>query len=796
MEKRIDKNYIDLISEMYYDKDMFLKPTESLTRNVTFQVTDLCDLCCSYCLTGDTEILMSDLTTKPIKDVVVGDKVLGVKEYRDGDTKENLYEATVLNTFEREAETLNITCQNGNSINITSNHKILNRRNNWDNRYDWKEAGKLKPGQDMFYTKIVNPVEEYTPPIFDDNYKIGYVVGMFKGDGSVKKYLYTRPEGTYYTYKIRLAVKDMEIIYRTKNYLDYLGIETYTKKFLVSKKYNIYNDAIFANTQKVYNQINKLYDDNFLKNTATSYYQGFLAGIYDAEGSLKSGNGYCIRITNTDPDIIKEIENGLKRLEINYVVENAGRTINKEHKWTIRIADKDNVDMKFKFLKSVENAIQRKSYYELKNRRSVYRTKVANIQKNKNITKVYNIETTTRTYVANGFIVHNCYEVNKGKRFMSKETAKKAVDLLFKMYYDDNGEFINKKTRAVILDFIGGEPLLAIDIIDYTCTYFVHKCLELNHPWLYTWRATMTTNGTHYFDNRVQAFLKKFGDNVSFSVTIDGPKEAHDSCRIHPNGKGSFDEAYAALKHYNANYRQELGTKVTIAPGNLKDINKIIDFFINEGMKVIHANCVYEEVWTIEQAQIFYKELKIMADKLLERNDDTTVSLFVERQFVPLPETENKSWCGGGGRMLAFDPAGKAYPCLRYMESSLGKDREPLIIGSVDGLFTNKYEKEIKQMLDSINRRTESDDECYNCPIASGCSYCIAYNYQLGGLPIRRNKNICWMHKARALANVYYWNKWYKLNGIKSKFYMYLPKEDALKIVDENEYNMLVELSK
>lgn len=796
MEKRIDKSYTDFISEMYYDPSVVLKPNESLTRNVTFQVTDSCDLNCKYCLTGDTEILMADLTTKPIKDVVIGDKVLGVEEYRNGSTQERLYEATVLNKFEREAETLNITCENGNSINITPNHKVLNRRNNWNNCYDWKEAGKLKPGQDMYYTKIVNPVEEYTPPVFDDNYKIGYVVGMFKGDGSVKKYLYTRPDGTYYAYKIRLAVKDMEIIYRTKNYLDYLGIETYTKKFLISKKYNIYNDAIFANTEKVYNQINKLYDDNFLKNTATSYYQGFLAGIYDAEGSLKSGKGYCIRITNTDPDIIKEIENGLKKLEINYVVENAGRTINKEHKWTIRIADKNNIDMKFKFLKSIENAIQRKSYYELKNRRSVYRTKVVNIQKNESITKVYNIETTTRTYVANGFIVHNCYQQNKGKRFMSKETARKAVDLLFKMYYDDDGEFINKKTKAIILDFIGGEPLLAIDIIDYVCTYFVKKCLELNHPWLYTWRASMTTNGTHYFSDCVQNFLKKFGDNISFSITIDGPKEIHDSCRIHKDGRGNFDEAYAAMKHYNANYKSELGTKVTIAPENLKEINRIVNFFIGEGIKIIHANCVFEEKWNLEQAQIFYKELKLMADTLLKLNDETTVSLFTEKHFGPLPETENKPYCGGAGRMLAFDPDGKAYPCVRYMESSLGKDIEPLVIGSVDGLFVRKEEQNIKLMLDSIDRRTESDDECYYCPIASGCSYCVAYNYQSGGLPIRRNKNICLMHKARSLANVYYWNKWYKLNNIKSTFYMHLPKEDAVEIIGEDEYNMLVELSK
>lgn len=52
------------------------------------------------------------------------------------------------------------------------------------------------------------------------------------------------------------------------------------------------------------------------------------------------------------------------------------------------------------------------------------------------------------------------------------------------------------------------------------------------------------------------------------------------------------------------------------------------------------------------------------------------------------------------------------------------------------------------------------------------------------------------MHKARSLANVYYWNKWYKQNGIDKVFKMYLPKEEALKIIDEQEYDMLAELSK
>ena len=100
-----------------------------------------------------------------------------------------------------------------------------------------------------------------------------------------------------------------------------------------------------------------------------------------------------------------------------------------------------------------------------------------------------------------------CYQTHKGHRLMSKEIAKKSVDLLFDLYEKNEGEFINKNTLGIILDFIGGEPLMNIDIIDYICSYFMDKCLKENHPWLWTWRASMISNGALYFDKKVQKFL-------------------------------------------------------------------------------------------------------------------------------------------------------------------------------------------------------------------------------------------------------------------------------------------------
>jgi hypothetical protein len=51
------------------------------------------------------------------------------------------------------------------------------------------------------------------------------------------------------------------------------------------------------------------------------------------------------------------------------------------------------------------------------------------------------------------------------------------------------------------------------------------------------------------------------------------------------------------------------------------------------------------------------------------------------------------------------------------------------------------------------------------------------------------------MHQAQALANVYYWNTLYKYLNIDKKFIMHTPKEWALNIIDENEYNYLLTIS-
>ena len=156
-----------------------------------------------------------------------------------------------------------------------------------------------------------------------------------------------------------------------------------------------------------------------------------------------------------------------------------------------------------------------------------------------------------------------------------------------------------------------------------------------------------------------------------------------------------------------------------------------------------------------------------------------------------------KYFSGGTGFMLSMDPDGYLYPCIRYMESSLGTDIKPLRIGHVDiGIAQTECDKNCVDCLNAITRRTQSTDECYYCPIAAGCSWCSAYNYQENGTPDKRVTYSCDMHKARALANVYFWNRYYRSKNMNKRFKMHCPEEWALEIIDENEYNLLKDLEK
>ena len=138
--------------------------------------------------------------------------------------------------------------------------------------------------------------------------------------------------------------------------------------------------------------------------------------------------------------------------------------------------------------------------------------------------------------------------------------------------------------------------------------------------------------------------------------------------------------------------------------------------------------------------------------------------------------------------MIAVDYRGTFYPCLRYMPSSLGDKRAPIVIGDVDsGICCTEDQKCLSCMMSEITASSQSTAECIQCPIKSGCAWCSAYNYQETGDINKRVTHICIMHKARALANVYYWNKFYEKHNVKAYYENYCPDDWAVEIIGEEE---------
>lgn len=390
-----------------------------------------------------------------------------------------------------------------------------------------------------------------------------------------------------------------------------------------------------------------------------------------------------------------------------------------------------------------------------------------------------------------------CYQINKGKKVMQLQTAKDFIDNLFEGKY--TGYVSEKEKPFLILEFIGGEPFLQPKLIEDICDYFYNQAIERMSAWAEHSVISISTNGVHWFEPEVQHFLNKYNRKLSISITIDGNKELHDSCRRFPDGRPSYDLVVAAAKDW-MEHGHELGSKITIAPENLPYMNDAIIHFLSLGYKIIHANTVYEKGWTAAHAHMYYEKLKEIADYFIDNNlcENTYLALFEQDIGQPKKETDLQPWCGGNGNnMLAIDPDGNLFPCLRYMGSSLGTDREPLIIGTVwDGIGKTPKQAQWIKCMACITRRTECTDECFYCPIVTGCGECSAYNYQMTGTPDCKVTYMCIMHKARTLANTYYWNKWYRKQNSKERLKVNCPKDWALEIISEEEYNALIDLSK
>lgn len=352
-----------------------------------------------------------------------------------------------------------------------------------------------------------------------------------------------------------------------------------------------------------------------------------------------------------------------------------------------------------------------------------------------------------------------CYLVGKNSNErMSWDVAKQAIDYILDNEYDDN---FNQE--SVIFDFIGGEPFLEIELIDKICDYIKQELYRRNHHWFNSYRFSFSTNGINYHEDKVQRFIEKNKTHISIGITIDGTPQKHDLNRVWKGSapeRGSYNDVVRNIPLWVKQF-PEGSTKVTISSADLPYITESVLHLYSLGIHTVNINCVFENVWQNGDDKIFEEQLFKLADHIIDNElyKDYSCSFFVEYIGKPLdPIKYNQNWCGSG-MMLSIDAAGNFYPCTRFAQYSL-RDKKAWIIGNIhDGINKNK----LRPFL-TLDRCTQSTQECVDCEVASGCAWCQGENYDAADTPTiyQRATAICKMHKARVRANNYYWNKLYR----------------------------------
>lgn len=233
---------------------------------------------------------------------------------------------------------------------------------------------------------------------------------------------------------------------------------------------------------------------------------------------------------------------------------------------------------------------------------------------------------------------------------------------------------------------MGGEPTLALDKIKKLLSKV--KSLDINDELksklVKSITNSLTTNGIN-----LDKDIDYYKDNkFTFQISLDGPKEVNDRCRVNHEGKGEFDKIQCnmdLLKESNIPFT----VHGAISKDNYKEMPKITEFYLKNKLlyntidelkgnkdrlfKLLHSNIF---MFVIED-NISDSDIDILLDSFIDTvemfiNTDLLEGLTVdERKYIALGFlTYQGGICGAGRNIFTLDTNFKGYGCHRLAEIS------------------------------------------------------------------------------------------------------------------------------
>jgi DNA repair photolyase len=350
-----------------------------------------CAHACVFCLGPETPVLMADGSTRAIhllrrRDRIVGTRVIG--RYRRFVTTE------VRDSWSTLKPALRITLADGTEIVASADHRFLTEQRGWK-----FVTGAMGGADQRPYLTLNNSLVGFGAlpggPLKDEDYRRGYLCGMVRGDGMLRTFTYNDRGRRREANAFRLALIDDQALLRTRAYLDGENVDTHI--------------GAFASLGRPMRQIRTAKRDNVARirdlirwpiEPTVQWRQGFLAGIFDAEGSWSGG---ILRICNGDPMILDTTLLSLRRLGFDATIEPAHANGCR----TVRI--RGGLVQHMRFFALTDPAISRKRGLEGKAIKTDADLRVVSIEPLPGAMRLCDITTGTGDFIANGVVSHNCF---------------------------------------------------------------------------------------------------------------------------------------------------------------------------------------------------------------------------------------------------------------------------------------------------------------------------------------------------------------------------------------------------
>lgn len=388
-----------------------------------------CQTACAYCLSGDTKILLGSGRTRPLAELEVGDEIYGT--VLEG-TRRRYVRTAVRDKWTTLKLAYRVQLADGTELVASGDHRFLTERG-------WKHvAPSTRPAQRPYLTtnnSLLGTGHFADGPRDTVDYRRGYLCGLIRGDGTLRRYDYSgRRRGADVQYQFRLALVDLEALERGRRYLADLEVQTTEFEFARAQGARAPMRAIRASSRPAFERIAELVA--FPTEPSLDWNKGFLAGIFDAEGSRSQ---HVLRISNTDRELVGRTVAALDLLGFDSIVETRVRAPRPIHAVRVRRGMSEHL----RFFHTVGAAITRK--WDLEGHAVLHRNdlRVASIEP-VGLRQLFDLTTGTGDFIANGVVSHNCYarptheylDLGAGTDFDTKLVVKRDAPELLRAAFD------------------------------------------------------------------------------------------------------------------------------------------------------------------------------------------------------------------------------------------------------------------------------------------------------------------------------------------------------------------------